>query len=101
MDLDKPYDRVNKGELWQVLRMYDAGGKLLNGINSMYVDSLACVNLNGAESECFRIDNGMRQGCILAFQCIYERSDEGDEMGMGEGVSEISGRGKRVEIACR
>ena len=34
MDLEV-YDRVNRKALWQVLRMYDVGGKLLNGIKSM------------------------------------------------------------------
>ena len=34
------------------------GGKLLSGIKSMYVDSLACVK--GDESKQFRIDSGMR-----------------------------------------
>ena len=33
--LEKTYDRVNRGALWQLLRMYDIGGKLLIGINSM------------------------------------------------------------------
>ena len=28
--LEKAYDRVNREALWQVLRMYDVGGKLLN-----------------------------------------------------------------------
>ena len=37
MDLKKVYDRVNREALWQVLRMYDVGGKLLNGIKSIYV----------------------------------------------------------------
>ena len=31
--------------LWQVLRMYDVRGKLLSGVKSMYVDSLACVRI--------------------------------------------------------
>ena len=43
MDLEKPYDSVNREALWQVLRMYDVGGKLLNGIKSMYVNRIACV----------------------------------------------------------
>ena len=43
MDLEKVYDSVNKEVLWQVLRMYDGGGKLFNGIKSMHVSSLACV----------------------------------------------------------
>ena len=33
--------------LWQVLRMYDVGSKLLSVINSMYVDSLACMRVSG------------------------------------------------------
>ena len=32
----------------------------------MYVRSLACVRVKGGESECFRIDNGVRQGCIMS-----------------------------------
>ena len=37
MELEKAYDRVNREALWQVLRMCDVGGKLLNGIKSIYV----------------------------------------------------------------
>ena len=29
VDLEKAYDRANGEDLWQVLRMYDVGGKLL------------------------------------------------------------------------
>ena len=36
------------------------GGKLLNGIKNMYVNSLACVRVNRGESECFRINSGVR-----------------------------------------
>ena len=43
IDLENAYDRVYREALWQVLRMYDIGGKLLSGIKNMYVDSLACV----------------------------------------------------------
>ena len=78
MDLEKAYDRVNREALWQVLRMYDVGGKLLNGIKSMYVNSLACVRVKGGESECFRINSDMRgvYHVLLALQCIYGLSDE-------------------------
>ena len=50
------YDRVNRETLWQVLRIYDVGGKLLNGIKSMYDNSLASVRVKGGESQCFRIN---------------------------------------------
>ena len=65
MDLEKAYDRVNREALWQVLRVYDVGGKLLNGIKSMYVNSLACVRIKGSERECSRINSSVRQGCIM------------------------------------
>ena len=64
MDLEKPYDRANREALWLVLRIYDVGNKLLSGIKSMYVDSLAYVRVKGDENESFRIDSGMRQGCL-------------------------------------
>ena len=65
MDLEKAYDRVNREALWQVLGMYDVGGKLLNGIKSICVKSLDCVGVQGGESECFRIDSGVRQVYIM------------------------------------
>ena len=43
MDLEKAYDRVKREALRQVLRMYNVRGKLLNGIKSMYVDSLSSL----------------------------------------------------------
>ena len=46
--------------------MYDVGGKLLNGIKSMYVDSSACVRLTGGESEQFRINSEVRQRSIMS-----------------------------------
>ena len=44
------YDRLNWEALWQVLRMYGVGGKLLmNGIKSMYVNTIACVEVKGSD----------------------------------------------------
>ena len=45
MVLEKAHDKVNREALWQVLRTYDVGGKLLNGIMSVYVNNLACVRV--------------------------------------------------------
>ena len=46
--------------------MYDVGDKLLGGIKSMYVDSLACVRVKVGVSEQFSIDNWVRQGFIMS-----------------------------------
>ena len=40
-------------------------GKLLSGTKSMYVDSSACDRVKGGEGEWFRMDSGVRQGCIM------------------------------------
>ena len=66
------------------------------------VNSVACVRVKGGERECFRINSGVRQRCImslwsLALQCIYGCSEEGENRD-GEEGSEILGGGKRVEI---
>ena len=43
--LEKAYHRVNRLALWQLLRMYDVGSKLLSGIKSMHVDNSASVRV--------------------------------------------------------
>ena len=50
------------GERYDVMKMYDVGCKLLNSINSLYVNSLVCIRVNGDESGVFDIDSGARQG---------------------------------------
>ena len=57
------------GRCW-VFRMYDVGCKFLNGIKSMYVNSLACVRVKVGKSECFMIDSSVRQGCIMS-PCLF------------------------------
>ena len=85
MDLEKAYDRVNREALWQVLRMYGVGGKFFNGINNIYVNSLACVRVTGGESQCFRIDSGVRQVRIVSPSLfnVYMNAVKKVKMGMG------------------
>ena len=74
MDLEKACDRVNREALWQVLRMYDVNGKLFKDIKSVYVR----VRAKGCESDCFRIDSGVRHVCIIPpWLFIDGRSGEG------------------------
>ena len=67
IDMEKAYDRVNRETLWQLLRMYDASGKLLNGIKSMYINIQACIRLKVGESRCFRSESGVRQDILSLF----------------------------------
>ena len=66
MDLEKAYDRVDRDALWQVLRIYGVGERLLQGVQSFYEDSKACVRTERGNSEWFSVNVGLRQGCVMS-----------------------------------
>ena len=82
--------------------MYDVGSKLLSGIKSMHIDSLACVRVKEGVSEQFRKYSVVRHGCIVPSWIfnvyIYGCSDEGGENWNGKEESEIHGGEEREEI---
>ena len=86
IDLEKPYDRVNREVLWQVLRMYDEGSKRLSGNKSIYIYSSAYVRIKVCESDQFRIDSRVKQGCIMSpflFSVYMDGAMKEVKMGMG------------------
>ena len=73
----------------------------MGGIKSIYVDSLACVRVKEVESERFKIDSGVRQGCIMSPWLLNLYMDavmKEVKMGMGRrGVRVLEeGRGWRL-----
>ena len=66
VDLEKAYDSVVRSKLGEVLAEYDVEEWLLNVIRAMYVDSEACVRVDGEMSEWFGIRRGVRQGCVMS-----------------------------------
>ncbi len=66
MDLEKAYDRVDWLALWDALKMYGVGGKLLSAIKSFYEEASACLKISGETSEHFEIKVGLRQGCVMS-----------------------------------
>ena len=66
MYLENASDKVNREALWEVLKIYDVGAKLLNGILSMYSNSLVNVRVKGGENECFRIYTVVRRGNTIS-----------------------------------
>ena len=45
MDLEKAYDTIDRHGMWQMMRVYGVGGKLLKAVQSFYVDSRAYVRV--------------------------------------------------------
>ena len=54
LDLEKAYSRVDRGAMWNVLRLNGIGGRLLRGVKSLYVGSKACVRVGNEVSEWFQ-----------------------------------------------
>ena len=57
-DLEKAYDTIDRHGMWQMLRVYGVGGKLLKTVQSFYVDSRACVRVGNDVSEWFLVNVG-------------------------------------------
>ena len=65
MGLEKAYDRIDRDAMWRVLSMYEINGKLLKVVQSLYERSETCVRVCREEGEWFRVDVGLRQGCVM------------------------------------
>ena len=56
--------------MWQMLRVYGVGGKLLEAVQSFYVDSRACVRVGNDVSDWFPVNVGLRQSCVMS-PCFF------------------------------
>ena len=65
-DLEKAYDTIDRHGMWQMLRVYGVGGKLLKAVQSFYEDSWACVRVGNDVSKWFPVNVGLRQGCVMS-----------------------------------
>ncbi len=54
MDLEESFDIVDWLALWDVLKIYSVGGKLLSAIKSFYEDASACVKICGETNKHLR-----------------------------------------------
>ena len=66
MDLEKAYDTIDRHRMWQMLRVYGVGGKLLKAVQSFYIDSRACARVGKDVSDWFLVNVGLRQGCVIS-----------------------------------
>ncbi|KAK3516360.1 hypothetical protein QTP70_009415 [Hemibagrus guttatus] len=65
VDLEKAFDRVPRGILWEVLWEYGVRGLLLRAVRSLYNRSRSLVRITSCKSDLFPVHVGLRQGCPL------------------------------------
>ena len=65
-DLKKAYDSVPRDALWPLLIRYGLPLKMVNIIRHLHSNMEATVRIKGTLSEPFKVDTGLKQGCVLA-----------------------------------
>ncbi|KAK3571289.1 hypothetical protein QTP86_005929 [Hemibagrus guttatus] len=66
VDLEKAFDRVPRGILWEVLWENGVRGPLLRAVLSLYNRSRSLVHIASCKSDLFPVHVGLRQGCLLS-----------------------------------
>ena len=66
IDLTKAYDTVNRQLLWKVLAKAGIPQELIGLIKAFHDGTQACVRIEGEDSAYFSVNQGLRQGCVLA-----------------------------------
>ncbi|KAK3511307.1 hypothetical protein QTP70_000398 [Hemibagrus guttatus] len=66
VDLEKAFDRVPHGILWEVLWEYGVHGPLLRAVQSLYNRSRSLVRIASCKSDLFPVHVGLQQGCPLS-----------------------------------
>ena len=89
IDLTKAFDSVSREGLYIVLRKVGCPQKLLNLIRSLHMGMMATVAYENEESKAFPVNNGVRQGCVLApvlfniyFSYLIRHAFEGNDEGI-------------------
>lgn len=66
VDFSKAYDRVNRQLLWNKMHAFGVRGTMMLAIQSIYKDVKCCVRVNGANTDWFDVNTGLKQGCLLS-----------------------------------
>ena len=102
MNFEKAYDTIDRHGMWQMLRVYGVGGKLLKAVQSFYVDSKVCVRVGNDASEWFPVNVELRQVCVMSAWLFNVYIDgvvrEVNVRVLGKGLELLSANGGRFEI---
>ena len=66
IDLTKAFDSVNRQALWTILSKCGCPDKYIRILRLLHDNMSAAVLCNGSETEPFKVETGVKQGCIIA-----------------------------------
>ncbi|VDP24748.1 unnamed protein product [Schistosoma margrebowiei] len=71
IDYEKAFGSVDRTTLWKLLRHYGVPQKIVNIIRNSY-DGLHCEIVHGGQlTKSFKVNTGVRQGCLLSFFLFF------------------------------
>src|SRR5215469_16162091 len=89
MDLEKAYDRIDREALWKVVHKYGIRGKLLDAMKGLYIDSRACVKVEGMLGRKFGVSVGL-DSIVREVKRECREDGLGLESTNGEGLFRVS-----------
>ena len=66
IDMEKAFDRVDHGFLWDTLSTFGFGDEIIGWIKLMYQNSTSRVKCNGSLTEEFSLERSVRQDCPMS-----------------------------------
>ena len=66
VDLRAAFDSLSRRALWLFLTRLGIPDKIVRLFRVLYDNSVSCVRTSGTHSSWFKIEAGVRQGCVLA-----------------------------------
>ncbi|CAF0971547.1 unnamed protein product, partial [Brachionus calyciflorus] len=63
---NKTFDSLHQESLWRILRYYGHPFKIINIIKDLYDGAECCVKVGNDLTDWFKIETGVRQGCVLS-----------------------------------
>ena len=66
MDLTKAFDTVTREGMWRILGKLGCPPRFLSILQQLHIGQKGQVKHNGEFSDSFPIENGVKQGCVLA-----------------------------------
>ena len=66
IDFSKAFDMIPREILFNKLLNYNIKGNFFNVIKNIYTNDKACIKIGGQSTEYFKVNQGVRQGCVLS-----------------------------------
>ena len=66
VDFQKAFDSIHRETMWKIVKFYGVPEKIIRVLQSLYDNTQCCVRTDEGTTEPFKIETGVRQGCVIS-----------------------------------